>query len=209
MKATHDQRALALQAASVLLGYPDETLLDRLPALRSAAEDLPPEAARCLLALVEHLSAQEPLALQRHYVDTFDLQRRCSPYLTYYAHGDTRNRGLALLRFQHAYRAAGMEPLGDELPDHLAVVCEFAAQGDLAAGLTLLAEQRAGVELLRMALDGVGSPYVHAVDLVRCVLPDPAPRDLERALELARSGPPAEEVGLEPFGPPGDPGVRR
>ena len=109
---------------------------------------------------------------------------------------------MALLRFTHAYKSAGRELAGDELPDHLSVVCEFAATGDLQSGLGLLAEHRAGLELIRIALADLGSPYVHALDLVRAVLPDPAPRDLERAMELARTGPPEEEVGLEPFAPP-------
>ena len=61
------------------------------------------------------------------YVETFDLRRRCCPYLTYYAFGDTRKRGMALLRFTHAYRANGFALASEELPDHLAVVCEFAA----------------------------------------------------------------------------------
>lgn len=206
---TDHQRKVALQAASLVLAYPDDLLLDRLPLLRECADELPPDAAQALVAVLDHLEGTELLAAQRGYVDLFDLRRRCSLYLTYYAYGDTRKRGMALLRFQHAYRAAGMEPLGDELPDHLSVVCEFAALGDLAAGLRLLAEQRAGIELLRLALADEQSPYLHAVDLVRSVLPEPAPRDLDRALELARSGPPAEEVGLEPFAPPDYMGARR
>ena len=144
----------------------------------------------------------------RHYVDTFDLRRRCCLYLTYYAFGDTRKRGMAILRFTHAYRSAGFEPVGEELPDHLAVACELAAR-DLPAGQRLLGEHRAGVELLRLALDDAGSPYLSVVDLVRDLLHDPAPHDLQRALELARSGPPAEEVGLEPFAPPESIGARR
>ena len=43
-----------------------------------------------------------------HYVETFDLRRRNSLYLTYYAHGDTRERGIALLRLKKLYRAAGL-----------------------------------------------------------------------------------------------------
>ena len=206
---TDDQRKVALQAASLVLAYPDELLLDRLPLLRACADELPPASAQALLAVLDHLEQTDLLAAQRLYVDLFDLRRRCSLYLTYYAYGDTRKRGMALLRFQHAYRAAGMEPLGDELPDHLSVVCEFAALGDLHEGLRLLAEQRAGIELLRLALADEQSPYLHAVDLVRSALPEPAPHDLDRALELARTGPPAEEVGLEPFAPPDYMGARR
>ena len=114
---------------------------------------------------------------------------------------------MALLRFTHAYKAAGHELVSDELPDHLGVVCEFAAR-EPVSGLRLLAEHRAGLELLRLALAVLDSPYLAVGALVRALLPDPAPRDLERALELARSGPPEEEVGLEPFGPLTE-GVRR
>jgi nitrate reductase delta subunit len=196
------QQVLALQSASLLLGYPDAQLYQRLPLLTSAAGRLPAAAGEPLLRMVEHLRRTDQHEAERRYVDQFDLRRRCCLYLTYYAYGDTRKRGMALLRFLHAYKAAGHALEGDELPDHLSVVCEFAASGDMTSGLRLLAENRAGLELLRLALSEMGSPYADAVDVVRAALPDPAPRDLDRALELARTGPPEEEVGLEPFAPP-------
>jgi nitrate reductase molybdenum cofactor assembly chaperone NarJ/NarW len=200
---------VTLQAASVLLAYPDDDLLARLPLVREALTSVPETASEPLVLLCEHLEGTPLERLQRDYVETFDLRRRCSPYLTYFSHGDTRKRGMALLRFTHAYRSAGAEFSGGELPDHLAVVCEFAATADLELGLRLLAENRAGVELLHRALVDARSPYVGILDAVRAVLPEPAPRDLERALELARTGPPEEEVGLEPFGPPEQMGGRR
>jgi nitrate reductase delta subunit len=190
-------RARALRAAALLLGYPDDELFARLPVIRAAAATLPhPHLAR----FVAHLERTPRADLESDYVDTFDLRRRCCLYLTYYSYGDTRKRGMALLRFTHAYKTAGFELVGGELPDHLGVVCEFAA-AQPEQGLRLLAEQRAGVELLRIALADAGSAYVDVVDGIRAVLPEPAPKDLERALVLAQSGPPAEEVGLEPFGP--------
>ena len=201
-------RRRALQAAALCLGYPDDALLDRRPLLREVAASLAEPASGHLTAFLDHLDAGDPHELRRSYVETFDLRRRCAPYLTYYAHGDTRKRGMAMLRFTHAYRAAGLTLERGELPDHLAVVCEAAARVP-EAGLELLREHRAGVELLRMALADAGSPYVEVLDLVRCVLPEPAPADLDRALDLARSGPPAEEVGLEPFAPPEYMGARR
>lgn len=57
---------------------------------------------------------------------------------------------MALLKFTHAYRTAGITLAGGELPDHLALVCEVAARAP-DTGLLLLADNRAGVELLRMA----------------------------------------------------------
>jgi nitrate reductase delta subunit len=205
---TAEQQQIALQSVAVLLGYPDEEQRAQLPLVEAAATGLPDTAAEPLLRLCAHLT-DEPLAgLQQAYVDTFDLRRRCCLYLTYYAYGDTRKRGMALLRFSHAYTASGAEFAGGELPDHLTVVCEFAASHDLGQGLRLLAENRAGIELLRAALDDCGSPWLDAVDALRAVLPEPAPRDLAKALQLAQTGPPAEEVGLEPYGPPESMGGR-
>lgn len=196
------EQRIALQSASLLLGYPDADLYDRLPLLRDAAARLPEAAGAPLLRMVQHLQQTDQGQAERNYVDLFDLRRRCCLYLTYYAYGDTRKRGMALLRFLHAYKSAGHVLAGDELPDHVSVVCEFAATGDMASGLRLLAEHRAGLELIRLALSDMASPYTDALDVIRAVLPDLAPRDLDRALELARTGPPEEEVGLEPFAPP-------
>ena len=209
--AALDERttSAALQAVSLLLGYPDAELVDRTEALQRVADALPEEPGAPLRRLVAHVRDTDLQQLQQHYTDVFDLRRRCCPYLTWFTHGDTRQRGMALLRFTWAYRSAGAEFLGGELPDHLAVVCEFAATTDLPLGLRLLREHRAGIELLRAALADAGSPYVDAVDAVRGVLGAATAHDVEKALELARTGPPEEEVGLEPYGPPELMGGRR
>jgi nitrate reductase delta subunit len=201
-------RVRALQAAALCLDYPDRQLLDQRRLLHRTAAALPVAAGAPLRRFLGHLDGTDPGRLARDYVETFDLRRRCCLYLTYYAHGDTRKRGMALLRFTHAYRTAGIILAGGELPDHLGVVCEVAAHAP-ATGLALLRDNRAGVELLHLALTEAGSPYADVLDVIRAVLPEPAPRDLDRALALARSGPPAEEVGLEPFAPPEYMGGRR
>jgi nitrate reductase delta subunit len=142
------------------------------------------------------------MELAAHFVETFDHRRRCCLYLTYYAHGDTRRRGVALLRFKTAYRRAGLQLAADELPDHLAVVLEFAATADPALGRALLLEHRAGIELLRLALEDASSPYVDVLRAVTATLPPLAGSDREAVMRLAAEGPPAEEVGLAPFAPP-------
>ncbi|MGH3341997.1 MAG: nitrate reductase molybdenum cofactor assembly chaperone [Carbonactinosporaceae bacterium] len=207
MRAT--ERRVAHQGASVLLRYPDEDLQALLPVVEQALAGLPAAAADPLRRVAAHLSGTPLRELTADYVATFDLRRRCCPYLTYYTHGDTRKRGMALLRFTHAYRAAGMQLADDELPDHLAVLLEFSATGDHDAALRLLREHRAGLELLRQALRDAGSPYADVLDAVHKTLPPPRSRDLDAALRLAREGPPAEEVGLEPFEPPAGLRTRR
>lgn len=175
-----------LQAVSLCLGYPDESLLATVPMLRQVGG---------LERFLDHVE-QTPLAqLQAEYVETLDLRRRSCLYLTYYTFGDTRDRGVALLEFTAAYRAAGFEVASEELPDHLAVVCEFAARRP-DEGVELLQRNRAGVELLALALHESGSTYAEVVDALRAVLPAASQHDVERAMDLARSGPPVERVGL-------------
>ena len=192
----------AWQAASLLLGYPDAEQRARLPLLRAVTTRLPEPAAGPLERLISHLEATPTGEAAAASVDTFDHQRRCCPYLTYFSCGDTRKRGMALLRFKQAYRSAGLILADDELPDHLAVVLEFAATGDAGAGRRLLLEHRAGVELLRLALEERSSPYADALRAVCATLPPLAADDRDSMLRLAAEGPPTEEVGLQPFAPP-------
>ncbi len=140
-----------MRLASLALGYPDDQWWRDIPLMDTAADSLsgPPRAAmRRYLGAVAGLG---PGPAQRAYVDTFDLRRRCCLYLTYYSCGDTRKRGIALLQFTSAYRVAGFELTAGELPDHLAVLCEFTAAAP-EGGRALFRRHRAGLELLRTAL---------------------------------------------------------
>jgi nitrate reductase delta subunit len=193
--------ATARQAASLLIGYPDEELLALLPLLRAAVAPLPAPIAGPLGGFLDHLETTPLTDQQVAYVETFDLRRRCSLYLTYYAYGDTRRRGMALLQFKHLYKRAGLELSDAELPDHLAVVLEFGATTDEQAAATLLTEHRAGLEVLRLALRDRGSPYSDALDVVSGTLPPLDGEGLEVVRRLVSEGPPAEEVGLDPYAP--------
>jgi nitrate reductase delta subunit len=190
----------AHMVASVLLGYPDERLYDARQVLAEAVSTLPAgEVRERLTRFLDHAAGTARSDLAAHYVATFDLKRRCCPYLTYYSYGDTRKRGGALLRFKHALRAAGFELADGELPDHVAVVCELSARGAVREAHRLLQEHRAGLELLRTALADERSPYADVVAAVVATLPPAGRREQEAALRLAAEGPPAEEVGLEPY----------
>ena len=198
-----DRSAATLyQVASILLQYPDDEVLGRLPLVRTAVETLPGVAAAALVPLLDRLETTPPITLQTDYVELFDLRRRCCLYLTYYAYGDTRKRGMALLAFKHAYRKAGMVLADSELPDHLAVVLEFAATADLEAGRKLLLENRAGLELLGLALRDADSPYAGVVTAVSGTLPRLRGDERDVVRRLVAEGPPGEDVGLEPFAPP-------
>jgi nitrate reductase delta subunit len=89
-----------------------------------------------------------------------------------------------------------------ELPDHLTVVLAFAALAPPGHGEALLAQHRPAIELLRLSLHDLDSPYAHVLDAVAACLPPLSVKDRGEVARLAREGPPEEAVGLEPYGPP-------
>ena len=201
-RAPERSNQTAWQVASVLLGYPDDVLMSQLPLLRTAVASLPDNLAEPLRRHLAAVEGQRVLDLAAHYTEVFDHRRRCCLYLTYYAHGDTRKRGMALLAFKRTYAEAGLTLGSDELPDHLAVVLEYAASVDEASARRMLLANRAGIELLRLALEDAGSPYVHVLEAVCATLPPLRGDERQAVARLAAEGPPAEQVGLAPFEPP-------
>jgi nitrate reductase delta subunit len=193
------QDRLVWQSASLLLAYPDDGLTERLDIVDELLGHVSGPAAALLEQTVAALRAREPMAAAADYVATFDMRRRCTMYLTYWTAGDTRNRGREMLVFADTYRDAGVEPPRAEAPDHLPVVLEFAATVDPEVGRRLLTEHRVPIDVLRGALSDAKSPYEHTVAAVCETLPIATDQEVRRAERLAKAGPPAEAVGLQPF----------
>ncbi|MEU9244766.1 nitrate reductase molybdenum cofactor assembly chaperone [Streptomyces sp. NPDC048385] len=198
---------LVHRVASVLLRYPDQTMLACLDDITTALPAIADPADRTRLATAcDHLLCLPPTETAQQYVDTFDHTRRRSLHLTYYRHGDTRARGMALLALKHTYRQAGHEPPEAELPDFLPLILEFAALAP-EPGHRILLQCRAGLELLRQALHQHSTPYAAVLDTLCGRLPEPARHERDTWRRLAVEGPPGEHVGLEPFGPPEQTGL--
>lgn len=190
----------ACKLASVLLQYPHPALFEGTDRLEETARATPRAARAQFAAFLAWLRAEPPGAVVRHYVETFDLRHRCALYLSYHRHGDTRARGMAMLAYKAAYRRAGLLPSEDELPDFLPLVLEFAALHP--EGMALLRRRRTDLDLLRRSLEAAGTPYTRIVEGVCALLPGLRRAELRAVRTLWESGPPAEEVGLEPFAPP-------
>jgi nitrate reductase delta subunit len=192
----------ALPLVAAALGYPDDALVADRAAIAREARGLPDGPARAPLVAFLDWWAREPAdALRRRYVETFDLSRRTSLDMTYYTHGDRRQRGLALLALRRRYADAGLELEGPGLPDHLPAMLEFAAL-DPAAGGEVLAGFRPVIELLRLALERAESPWAGLLGALCASLPALGEEGLAEVRRLAHEGPPGESVGLEPFAPP-------
>jgi nitrate reductase molybdenum cofactor assembly chaperone NarJ/NarW len=192
-----NDRAVIHQAAAMLLCYPDKAFYERLELIGNALSELRIDTP--LTSFCKYAEDTDELSLGTEYVRTFDLKRRRALHLTYYTDGDTRRRGHALARIKEIYAACGWHLDPGELPDHLAVVLEFTARGDAAQGMRLLAAFQPGIELLRAALHDCRSAYAPVLDAVAATLP-PSDEARREATRMAASGPPAEDVGLDPYG---------
>ena len=204
-----DQRTIAHMAASILLDYPSAERRERFAAVAASVAGLPAPIRDAFDEFLHAVGALSQQQLEEHFTATFDLKRKCCPYLTYYAAGDTRKRGMALVRFVEAYRAVGWEAAPDELPDYLPMVLEFSARSDSPIAGELLASHREGIEVLRTALESFQSPYARVVEAVCMSLPELDEETRQRYLTLVNEGPPTELVGLSflgalaPFAPSG------
>ena len=197
---TAAEAVIAHMAASILLDYPTPERQRQFALVRSSVISLPDSVRNAFEAFFTAIEGWTAQQLETHFTATFDLKRKCCPYLTYYAAGDTRRRGMALVRFVEAYRAAGWQVDADELPDYLPMVLEFSAMSDSPIAQELLAAHRDGIEVLRAALKKFESPYAHLVEAVSMSLPKIDEETRERYLNLVNEGPPTETVGMTYLG---------
>ena len=197
-------RSRLFELAAVLLGYPDRELHAAYEPLAAAANAIgDDDIATQLREFLHWFGATPHSAVEQHYVQVFDLRRRSGLYLTYYLHGDTRKRGIALLTLKQRYRTHRLRLRDGELPDFLPVVLEFAALAGPGDGDAPLRQHRRGVELLRAALADVASPYEHVLEAITIALPPLTDADRAAIAALAVDGPPVESMGLRGYGDDG------
>ncbi|WHZ18065.1 MAG: Respiratory nitrate reductase delta chain [Rhodanobacteraceae bacterium] len=203
--------ALLLRALSALLAYPDAELRAALPEIVDAirAERTIDEKLRAdLVALADEIAGSDELEAEGRYVDLFDRGRRTSLNLFEHVHGDGRQRGPAMLELKQRYLDAGLEPVADELPDHLPLLLEYLSCRDMAEvrdtigevahilrklGNTLLQRHSryAAVMAALLALGGEKGLDAHA--------PVPPPEDIDNAWEEKPAfAPPEPNPALTP-----------
>jgi len=127
----HDQRRRRmLRALAALLRYPDAGLRAALPEIADAFDGdraLSRSRSAELVALARRIAAADPYDAEADYVDTFDRGRATSLQVFEHVHGDSRERGAALVDLRGTYEQAGLRLAPDEMPDHLPVILQFAS----------------------------------------------------------------------------------
>lgn len=151
-----------LLALARLLDYPDAELRRNMPELHKAfGWESALSASRCteLDALMDTVLEMDAISAEAVYFDLFDRGRRTSLHLFEHVHGDSRERGPAMLDLQQTYAQAGLDLAEGELPDFLPAVLEFASTQPLERARAFLGEIAHIVNALFGALEERGSPY--------------------------------------------------
>lgn len=186
-----------LKALSLTLSYPSAELQEAMPeigAILGADPRIAPDTRAALKVLAEGLGQGDLFDLQESYVMLFDRSRTLSLNLFEHVHGESRDRGDAMVSLIETYRAGGFEPATTELPDHLPVLLEFLSTRPPAEAQETLADAAHIFDALAARLERRDSGYVAAfaalsrlagiradADAVAGMLaqPDDDPTDLE------------------------------
>ena len=194
---------------SLLLCYPESDWLAALPELKEALAseaDVNGEAAARMAPLFAQLSDTSLIALQENYVATFDRNPSHSLHLFEHIHGESRDRGSAMIDLLNEYWKYDFDASASELPDYVPLFLEFLSLLPTDEALELLGDAVHVLATIGRKLDANGSPYATAFQVLEALSPvaaqelaEPPVRDMDEAMEMF--GPSVD--GVEPLMNPG------
>jgi nitrate reductase delta subunit len=155
-------RDRTLKALSLVLSYPTRALQAAMPEIAgvlAADTRLTAQARRDLRPLLDSLARADIYDLEEQFVLLFDRSRTLSLNLFEHVHGESRDRGGAMVSLVETYRAGGFDPVTAELPDHLPVLLEFLATRPAAEAHATLADAAHIFEALQTRLARRDSAY--------------------------------------------------
>lgn len=153
---------MTFKALGALLLYPEPSLLDALPEIVETIEDerlLDEPALDGLRRLSVEMTSAKPLEAEERYVALFDRGRHTSLHLFEHVHGESRDRGQAMIDLQERYQRHGLQLAERELPDYLPAVLEYLSQIPLDEARGTLSECAHILEALRERLTTMDSAY--------------------------------------------------
>lgn len=153
---------LTLRILSALLRYPDEAVQQAAPELAGVlAEDglMSPEQRASLQPLLDALATTDLLDAQERYVGLFDRGRAVSLHLFEHVHGESRDRGQAMVDLRGRYEAHGLEITAKELPDYLPLFLEYLSVLPPAQAAEELAQPGVILSALAQRLEERDTPY--------------------------------------------------
>jgi nitrate reductase molybdenum cofactor assembly chaperone NarJ/NarW len=167
---------LILKVLSLLLSYPEaETLaaLDEMAAVIEREKLLPKTYKKRVLALINSYRGADLLDLQEHYVALFDRGRYVSLHIFEHVHGESRDRGQAMVNLLQMYESHGFEMSTHELPDYIPLFLEFLSQQVPAEAVKLLQDAMPVLSLLGARLAERGSKFKAIFDSLEGLAGEP------------------------------------
>lgn len=158
--------AVTLRVLGALLAYPGAELrqhLCEMEALLAADGVLSSRRRAGVAALIQYLQGSDALTAETEYVELFDRGRATSLYLFEHVHGDSRDRGPAMIDLGETYAKAGLLLVEDELPDYLPAVLEFVSTQPPREAKGFLGEMAHLLDAVHAALVKRASPYAAAL----------------------------------------------
>ena len=197
---------ITFKALGALLSYPTAELIEALPDIVAAVEAekrLGRREKRRLAVLAGELGARDLLDLQEAYVELFDRGRSTSLNLFEHVHGESRDRGPAMVDLMQVYARAGYRLSGGELPDYLPALLEFLSRRPFDEGREMLADCAHILRSLGETLLRRNSPYGAVFALLLDMIGEPGLMSGAPATAEAKEKPMDEEWAEEPviFGP--------
>ncbi|TAN53283.1 MAG: nitrate reductase molybdenum cofactor assembly chaperone [Methylococcaceae bacterium] len=184
---------MILKVLSVLLSYPEQaaiTALDEMAEVVRLERRLAPEQQTALLAFIDAWRGGDLLDLQADYVALFDRGRFLSLHLFEHVHGESRDRGQAMVDLLQMYESHGFALAARELPDYIPLFLEYLSLQTPAVAVTLLQDAMPILGLLGARLNKRGSAYRVIFDALAGIAG--APAELERLhRQAAEEGPDA------------------
>lgn len=182
------------QIMSVLLLYPEQALLDSMEELEQLSAEQP-EFYAVLQPLFSYLKNQQLIDLQQNYVATFDRNMSHSLHLFEHIHGESRDRGQAMVDLMQEYKKHGLEMCANDLPDYVPLFLEFLAQLDEQQSAAMLGDAIHVLAYIGRKLTESRSPYAGIFDVLQILSPvvaeelsEPPVRDMDEAMETFGSG---------------------
>ena len=189
----------SLRVLAALLSYPDALHRGVLAELGAVLQDERAVSAsrrQELAALIDSIQRTDPLQAESDYVELFDRGRSTSLHLFEHVHGDSRERGPAMIDLGQTYEKAGLILAEGELPDYLPAVLEFVSTQPVNEAKAFLGEMSHIFNSIFGALQQQGSAFASGYASVLGAL-------LELAGEKAQpvtppAEPPLDESWAEP-----------
>jgi nitrate reductase delta subunit len=192
--------AITYRALALMLSYPDEHLqalaADAMASIEAEAL-VPPPVRRALGRLAEHLASEDLFKLQEDYVWLFDRTRSLSLNLYEHVHGESRERGAAMVALLELYRSKGLELTAGELPDHLPVFLEFLSTLSADEAASLLGEAAHVIAAIGERLHKRGSPYRAVFGALAALSAAPADRAALASLLAGPDDDPGDLAALD------------